>query len=79
MGTSPSQDRMTRSQVARKFGVSTATIKNWARRSEVPLTEEKDSWGKPYYRCTEVELLYASGFAGLESAAQPHGCGGSNA
>lgn len=67
MWTLPPEELMTRAQVARKFGVTTATVKDWVRNSQVALTEDKDSESRPRYSRTEVELLYASGFRGFES------------
>lgn len=58
---------MTRREVAQMFGVTSATVKNWARSGRVALTEVDDDDGKPRYRRTEVELLFASGFRGFES------------
>jgi hypothetical protein len=60
-------DLMTRREVAYKFGVHSATVKNWARSAQVALTEVRDGEGRRRYRRTEVELLYASGFRGFET------------
>jgi transposase len=59
-------DLMTRREVAYKFGVTTATVKNWARSGKVALTEVQDG-GRPRYRRTEVDALFESGFRGFES------------
>jgi len=63
----PDDDLMTRREVASRFGVTTATIKNWARSSAVALTEVPDGQGKPRYRRAEVDALFESGFRGFES------------
>jgi transposase len=60
-------DLMTRREVAYKFGVTSATIKNWARSSKVALTEVPGGDGRPRYRRAEVQALYDSGFRGFES------------
>lgn len=60
-------DLMTRKQVAYKFGVTSATVKNWARSGKVALTEVQGGGGRPRYRRAEVEALYDSGFRGFES------------
>ncbi len=56
---------MTRQEVAYKFAVASVTVKNWAKSPKVALTEVKDDEGKPRYRRSEVEALYATGFHGL--------------
>jgi hypothetical protein len=61
------EELMTRREVASRFGVTTATIKNWARSSAVALTEVPDGQGKPRYRRAEVDALFESGFRGFES------------
>jgi hypothetical protein len=61
------EDLMTRREVAYLFGVTSATIKNWARSEKVALTEIPGGDGRPRYRRAEVEALYASGFRGFES------------
>ena len=46
-------DLMTRREVAYKFGVHSATVKNWARSAQVGLTEVRDGEGQtevPPYR-----------------------------
>jgi transposase len=58
---------MTRREVAYKFGVTTATVKNWARSGKVALTEVQDGDGRPRYRRAEVDALFESGFRGFES------------
>jgi transposase len=58
---------MTRKQVAYKFGVTSATIKNWARSGKVALTEVQGGDGRPRYRRAEVDVLFESGFRGFES------------
>jgi transposase len=60
-------DLMTRREVAYKFGVTTATVKNWARSGKVALTEVQDDNGRPRYRRAEVQALYDGGFRGFES------------
>jgi hypothetical protein len=60
-------DLMTRREVAYKFGVTSATIKNWARSANVALTEVPGEDGRPRYRRAEVEALYDAGFRGFES------------
>jgi transposase len=60
-------DLMTRREVAYKFGVTSATVKNWARSGKVALTEVPGGDGRPRYRCAEVQALYDSGFRGFES------------
>lgn len=57
---------MTRREVAYRFRVHSATVKNWARSSAVALTEVKDGQGRPRYRRAEVEALFGSGFRGFE-------------
>lgn len=67
-GALPSgEDLMTRREVAYKFGVTSATVKNWARSKKVALTEVHDEAGKPRYRRAQVQALYDSGFRGFES------------
>lgn len=61
------EELMTRRQVASKFRVTSATVRNWARSAQVALTEVKDDQDRPRYRRTEVEALYESGFRGFES------------
>ena len=61
------ENLMTRREVAYKFGVHSATVKNWARSSAVTLTEVKDGQDRPRYRRSEVEALFESGFRGFES------------
>ena len=65
--TGGGEDLMTRREVAYKFGVVSATVKNWARSSAVALTEISDGQGRPRYRRVEVEALFESGFRGFES------------
>ena len=60
-------DLMTRREVAYKFGVTSATIKNWARSGKVALTEVPGGDGRPRYRRAQVQALYDSGFRGFES------------
>ena len=59
-------DLMTRREVAYKFGVTSATIKNWARSGKVALTEVPGG-DAPRYRQAQVPALYDSGFRGFES------------
>ena len=63
--SSTNDELMTRQEVAYRFGVASITIKNWARSAKVALTEVKDDAGKPRYKRSEVEALYATGFVGL--------------
>lgn len=75
----PDADLMTRRQVAEKFGVTSATVKNWARSRQVQLTELTGipgAQGRPRYRRAEVELLWASGFRGFESRSAATRMGG---
>jgi hypothetical protein len=61
---------LTRRQVAYKFSVTSSTIKNWARSERVALTEvpgTAEDQGRPRYRRSEVEALWASGFRGFET------------
>jgi transposase len=58
---------MTRREVAYKFGVTSATIKNWARSTNVALTEIPGEDGRPRYQRAEVQALWDSGFRGFES------------
>ena len=60
-------DLMTRREVACKFGVTSATVKNWARSGKVALTEVQGGDGRPRYRRAEVDALFESGFRGFES------------
>ncbi len=61
------EDVMTRREVAYLFGVTSSTVKNWARSERVALTEVPGDQGRPRYRRAEVEALHASGFRGFES------------
>lgn len=65
--TDNDEELMTRREVASKFGVTSVTVKNWARSNAVALSEVHDSQGKPRYRRMEVDALFASGFHGFES------------
>ena len=65
MADEPEQDWMTRREVAYRFAVASVTVKNWAKSAKVALTEFKDGEGKPRYKRSEVEALYATGFVGL--------------
>jgi transposase len=56
---------MSRREVAYRFAVASVTVKNWSRSQKVALTEFKDDDGKPRYKRSEVEALYATGFVGL--------------
>jgi DNA-directed RNA polymerase specialized sigma24 family protein len=67
VATLAGEELMTRREVAYRFGVTTATVKNWARSKKVALTEVHDDQGKPRYRRTEVDALFESGFRGFES------------
>ena len=58
------EDLMTRRDVAYKFGVTSEAVARWAQRKPPVLTEVRTVGGKPRYRRTEVEELYASGFRG---------------
>lgn len=58
---------MTRREVGAKFGVTSSTVKNWARSARVALTEVYDDLDKPRYSRAEVEKLYDSGFRGFET------------
>ena len=60
-------DLMTRREVGAVFGVTSATVKNWARSERVALTEVPCEDGRPRYRRAEVEALYEAGFRGFES------------
>jgi hypothetical protein len=62
--TGDGEDLMTRSEVAMKFGVTSQLVGGWARRTPPVLTEVRDADGRPRYRRTEVEALYASRFRG---------------
>ena len=64
----PEEDLLTRREVAYKFGVTSATIKNWARSQQVALTEVPGGeQGRPRYRRAEVQALWDSGFRGFET------------
>jgi hypothetical protein len=67
MADEPEQDDewMTRREVAYRFAVASVTVKNWAKSPRVALTEFKDDEGKPRYKRSQVEALYATGFVGL--------------
>ena len=65
--TGGGEDLMTRREVAYKFRVHSATVKNWSRSNKVALTEVKDDQDRPRYRRSEVEALFESGFRGFES------------
>lgn len=54
-------DLMTRREVASKFGMTSATVANWARRKPPVLTEVRTPGGRPRYRRAEVQELYLSG------------------
>jgi len=66
-GELPGEVMMTRREVAYKFGVTSETIKNWARSDKVALTEVPGDQGRPRYRRSEVQALYDSGFRGFET------------
>ena len=52
------EDLMTRRQVARLFGVTSAAVATWARRGRLPEVRNED--GKPRYRRADVEALFRS-------------------
>jgi predicted site-specific integrase-resolvase len=52
-------DLMTRRQVARLFGVTSATVATWPRRGV--LTEVRNEAGRPRYRRADVEELFRVG------------------
>ena len=54
-------DLMTRRQVARLFGVTSAAVATWARRGRLP--EVRNEAGRPRYRRADVEELQQSGFS----------------
>jgi hypothetical protein len=66
-GEQPAGDLMTRAEVAVRFRVTSATVRNWARSANVALTEVRDEQDRPRYRRAEAEALYATGFRGFES------------
>jgi hypothetical protein len=49
------EDLMTRRQVARLFGVTSAAVATWARRGRLP--EIRNEAGRPRYRRADVEAL----------------------
>jgi predicted site-specific integrase-resolvase len=51
-------DMMTRREVARLFGVTSAAVATWARRGRLP--EVRNEAGRPRYRCADVEELLQS-------------------
>jgi transposase len=51
-------DLMTRRQVARLFGVTSAAVATWARRGRLP--EVRNEAGRPRYRRADVEELRQS-------------------
>jgi transposase len=51
-------DMMTRRQVARLFGVTSAAVATWARRGRLP--EVRNEAGRPRYRRADVEELLQS-------------------
>jgi hypothetical protein len=55
--TDNDEDLMTRCEVASRFRVHSATVKNWARSNAVALTAVHDDQGKPRYRRSEVQAL----------------------
>lgn len=55
-------DLMTRLQVARLFGVTSAAVANWAHRKTPVLTEIRNADNEPRYRRAEVDKLYKNGF-----------------
>ena len=67
VATLAGDELMTRREVAYRFGVTTATVKNWARSKKVTLTEVHDDQGRPRYQRAEVDALFESGFRGFES------------
>ena len=54
-------DLMTRRQVARLFGVTSAAVAAWARRGRLP--EVRNEAGRPRYRRADVEELQQSVFS----------------
>jgi hypothetical protein len=53
------EDLMTRREVAAMFGVTSATVVQWARRGLLPEVRGED--GKPRYRRDDAEELHRSG------------------
>jgi DNA-binding transcriptional MerR regulator len=53
---------MTRRQVARLFGVTSAAVATWARRGRLPEIRNED--GRPRYRRADVEALLCHGASG---------------
>jgi MerR HTH family regulatory protein len=56
------EDLMTRRQVARLFGVTSAAVATWARRGRLP--EIRNEAGRPRYRRADVEALRRHGASG---------------
>ena len=56
-------DLMARREIAGMFGVTSEAVARWSRR-DPPLLHEIREDGRPRYRRSEVEALYASGFRG---------------
>jgi hypothetical protein len=57
-GLRPEDDILTRREVARLFGVTSAAVATWARRGRLP--EIRDEAGRPRYRRADVEELLQS-------------------
>jgi MerR HTH family regulatory protein len=57
-GLNADADLMTRRQVARLFGVTSAAVATWARRGRLP--EVRNEAGRPRYRRADVEELRQS-------------------
>jgi hypothetical protein len=56
------EDLMTRRQVARLFGVTSAAVATWARRGRLP--EIRNEAGRPRYRRADVDALLGRGGSG---------------
>jgi transposase len=67
-GLSADADLMTRRQVARLFGVTSAAVATWARRGRLP--EVRNEAGRPRYRRADVEELRQSVSARAGTAAR---------
>ena len=57
-GLRPDDDILTRREVARLFGVTSAAVATWARRGRLP--EIRNETGRPRYRRADVEKLLDS-------------------
>jgi transposase len=67
-GLNADADLMTRRQVARLFGVTSAAVATWARRGRLP--EVRNEAGRPRYRRADVEELRQSVSARASTAAR---------